>query len=337
MSKIQMPDAARYPKPDGYVSVARAVFSADDLLAGDPYCKIAAWLWLIATATRQPRIARWKTTAVPLQRGEVLLSYGLLARKWGWGSKGQVERFMRLLEKTGRIAVRNRTDAGTVYLIVNYDAYQAGLPLNTSDNGSLCGTPTERERDSAIVKGNSNSKINRSVTQQRVTAPLTLDLTPAPVVAPASPAKPALAVAVADADWEQDAEFVALKDAYPKRKGSHGWPAAYRLYKTARRKGTPYAALQQAVAKYRDECLTPENPKRPESAKWGTPMVKQAQTFFGSNNLPEYLPAKKIAVPLDTGTASRAIISSVPVTEAADEDDDTWAEVAATRIALKLA
>ena len=119
-----MPRAQRYPKPTGYVLVARAVFTDDELLDDDePYTRRLAWLWLVAHAAYKPRTASWGSIHVELDRGDILASLRTLGKHWRW-THSRVNRFLDLLVKAGRLAQQQETKAGTVYRVVKYDAYQ---------------------------------------------------------------------------------------------------------------------------------------------------------------------------------------------------------------------
>ena len=134
-----MPRAQRYPKPTGFVLVARAVFTDEELLDdNEPYTRRLAWLWLVAHAAYKPRTASWGSIHVELERGDILASLRTLGKHWRW-TPNRVNRFLDLLVKTGRIVEHLRTEAGTVYRVVKYDTYQS--PWDTGDTAS--GTPRE--------------------------------------------------------------------------------------------------------------------------------------------------------------------------------------------------
>jgi hypothetical protein len=316
-----MPRAQRYPKPGGYVLVARDVFSDDELLDDNaPYTRRLAWLWLIAHASYKPRTISWGSIHVKLDRGDILASLRTLGKQWRW-TPNRVNRFLDLLVKTERLVEHIVTEAGTVYRIVKYDTYQSPQDTSATDSGTAVNTATvQRRHKKNAGKSTGTSKKNRPVPQGGTSPEHPLDLTV--VVRSAMPAAPAAQKAPAewkDTEWKQDYDFVALtqgEKGYPTRLGSQGWPDAYRGFKAARRAGTTLDAIAFAIAKYRAECFR-ENSRK--EVKFGTERVKMASTFFSPRTLPEYLPDTGPVLSIVPSSAVAAILSSVP--KAVDPDD----------------
>ena len=115
--------------PLGHIKLARKAFDAD---RGDPFWLEArtfsrweAWVDVIQLAAFKP--SRFPTThygTLELQRGEFVASRRFLAKRWGWTEK-RVRVWLAAVLDGARIRAQRETEAGTVYLIVNYDAYQS--------------------------------------------------------------------------------------------------------------------------------------------------------------------------------------------------------------------
>lgn len=88
----------------------------------DPANRRDAWSYLLAMATHKPRETANSGT---LQRGELVVSIRTIARHLCW-SKSKVARFMSDLESRTAIGTVRGTPDGTVYRVVNYDAYAVG-------------------------------------------------------------------------------------------------------------------------------------------------------------------------------------------------------------------
>jgi hypothetical protein len=317
-----MPRAQRYPKPGGYVLVARDVFSDDELLDDNaPYTRRLAWLWLIAHASYKPRTISWGSIHVKLDRGDILASLRTLGKQWRW-TPNRVNRFLDLLVKTERLVEHIVTEAGTVYRIVKYDTYQSPQDTSATDSGTAVNTATvQRRHKKNAGKSTGTSKKNRPVPQGGTSPEHPLDLT---VVRSAKPAAPAAQKAPAewkDTEWKQDADFYPLTQAYPKRLGSQGWAEAYRHFKAALRAGTTLEAIALAVAKYRAECFV-ENDRR--EVKFGTERVKQAATFFSPRTLPEYLPETGPVLSIIPSRSVAEMLSSVPRVAHPDDVMAQW-------------
>lgn len=148
-----MPRAQRYPKPTGFVLVARAVFTDEELLDdNEPYTRRLAWLWLVAHAAYKPRTASWGSIHVELERGDILASLRTLAKHWRW-THSRVNRFLDLLVKAGRLAQQQQTEAGTVYRVVKYHAYQV-LPHTNATASAPPSDPAAFQQRSEKDTGN---------------------------------------------------------------------------------------------------------------------------------------------------------------------------------------
>jgi hypothetical protein len=93
-------------------------------LGGDrePFCRRAAWAWMIENARWQNGGVAIGGKTVQLQRGQMSHSLRYMARAWGW-EEPKVRRFLNRLSQDNMI--QQKTDAHqTVITICNYDIYQ---------------------------------------------------------------------------------------------------------------------------------------------------------------------------------------------------------------------
>ncbi len=123
--------------------------------AREPYCRRAAWCWMIGRARWQDGREATPSGTVFLRRGQFTCSLRYLARAWGW-DEARVRRFLaRLVQERMIDAV---TDAGqTVITICNYEEYQ--LPAKTTDAPSdAAATQQRRGGDAKKNEGNEGNQ-----------------------------------------------------------------------------------------------------------------------------------------------------------------------------------
>lgn len=114
----------------GVFAVDRGIFD-HPLLAGEPYTKVQAFMWLVAEAAWKPHRRAIGSTVVILARGQVAVSVRFLASKWQWTAP-RVQRFLACLKTDTMIETASDTGI-TVVTICNYDAYQrVSLPRDTA-------------------------------------------------------------------------------------------------------------------------------------------------------------------------------------------------------------
>ena len=120
----------------GYVKISRKAY-ADCPFWNEPraYSRWEAWEDLIQTAAYAEHRRVVGGQVVDLQRGEILASLRFLAERWNWGLK-RVRIFISLLLEMGRIRAQREAHGGTVYLIVNYDAYQSEGTAEGTEEGT---------------------------------------------------------------------------------------------------------------------------------------------------------------------------------------------------------
>ncbi len=92
----------------------------------EPFCRAAAWAWLIDDAAYEPRSVRVGSKVVELQRGQLTHSLRFLAQAWGW-QHDRCRRFLNELSHVAMIATASATGDATGQLLItvcNYDKYQ---------------------------------------------------------------------------------------------------------------------------------------------------------------------------------------------------------------------
>ena len=119
----------------GHVKLSRKFFASDPFWnERRVFSRSEAWLDLIQRAAWKDHTRLVGGAVIELARGEILASIRFLASAWNWGEQ-KVRTFLALLKKMERISTQRETQAGTVYLLVNYDTYQGGnTESNTADD-----------------------------------------------------------------------------------------------------------------------------------------------------------------------------------------------------------
>jgi hypothetical protein len=106
----------------GAFRVSRAVFD-HPVLAGEPFDRRSAWLWLISEAAWEKRTVNRAGKVIHLARGELAHSLRYMRDVWGWEHK-RVDRFLKKLAELDMIRIT--AEAGiTVTSICRYDTYQS--------------------------------------------------------------------------------------------------------------------------------------------------------------------------------------------------------------------
>lgn len=131
--------------PKGHIKLARKAFAAD---GGDPlwlekreFSRWEAWVDVLQLAAWKPWRHVTQYGPIDLQRGEFVASLRHLAARWTWTVK-KVRTWLETLTKWARLRAQRKTEAGTVYLIVNYERYQS----TERPEGTPKGTPEGIER-----------------------------------------------------------------------------------------------------------------------------------------------------------------------------------------------
>lgn len=130
----------------GHVKISRRAYASDPFWT-EPrtFSKWEAWEWMIQEAAWRDRRRVIGMRVVPLARGEFLASIRFLAEAWGW-KKSRVHDFLKLLVEMGRISGQRETQDGTVYVLVNYDAYQSVSDTDRTADRTVSGQQADSER-----------------------------------------------------------------------------------------------------------------------------------------------------------------------------------------------
>ena len=96
----------------------------DNLWEGEPFCKYAAWVWMIEQAnwTDGWDYSRRTHKKVFVPTGSFWTSDDSLMKAWGW-SRNKVRNFIRDIIEDGKITIK-RDNSGTLVNITNYAKYQ---------------------------------------------------------------------------------------------------------------------------------------------------------------------------------------------------------------------
>lgn len=110
----------------GHVKIARKAFTEDKWwLEKRVFSKWEAFVDMIQLAQHKPReVVTTKFGTIRLERGEFVLSLRQMAKRWGWGVQS-TRSFTKSTTFHTRLLTQRETQAGTVYLIINYDLYQS--------------------------------------------------------------------------------------------------------------------------------------------------------------------------------------------------------------------
>lgn len=108
------------------------------VLAGEPYCRRAAWIWLIENAAWRDTVVKIDGKPVTLERGELSFSERYLAEAWRW-PRSRVHRFLTELATWGMIRPRSARDQNSdhhtdrlqnILALCNYRKYQDGVTVS---------------------------------------------------------------------------------------------------------------------------------------------------------------------------------------------------------------
>jgi hypothetical protein len=149
-----MPQAPFYAMSRGWLN--HSIFGTR---RQEPFCRAAAWCWLIEEAGYEQRRARVNGKIVELLRGQLSHSIRFMAEAWGW-HRNRVSRFLGELSRESMIG----TDGGTGQLIIticNYDTYQAPIKKTGTERGTHTGQ--ERDRSGTDLNKETNTPYDSSL------------------------------------------------------------------------------------------------------------------------------------------------------------------------------
>lgn len=116
---------------EGYVKLYRSSLK-DPLYLKEVFTKWQAWCDLILLAYHSPTDIFVRNVKVKAKRGNVYMSVWDLGERWRW-SRGKVERFLKYLEKDGRVKV-NPSNVVNSITILNYEKFQQNGRTNEPTN-----------------------------------------------------------------------------------------------------------------------------------------------------------------------------------------------------------
>lgn len=126
----------------GYIALSRKI-ATDPWWAEEPFTKAQAWIdLLLMAAHKKTRRAVRAGEFMTLERGQLVASLRFLSARWKWGMK-RTRLFIEEAVKLDRVIRVRETPGGTVFEIVNYDAYQ--LPLKGKKRREIGGVSRAQE------------------------------------------------------------------------------------------------------------------------------------------------------------------------------------------------
>ncbi|NUB28531.1 hypothetical protein [Azospirillum brasilense] len=129
--------------------------------AREPYCRRAAWAWLVENAKWRDEVEMICGKRITLRRGQLSFALRFLASAWGWDVP-KVRRFIARLHEERMVEISTDT-VQNVITICNYDEYQ--LQENATDT-----RPTlDRHSTRSVTDTNLNEE-NKGIKEESVRA-----------------------------------------------------------------------------------------------------------------------------------------------------------------------
>jgi len=136
------------------------------LWSDKPFTKGQAWIDLLLLATHTDHKSLLDGKVINKKRGEVHVSIGFLADRWGW-SRNKVYRYIDLL-KSEKMVTSNGTTDGTVITIEKYAFYQSDYTTDGTTNGTPGGTRAEQQTEQGRNTNNKGYKgIKRTIKDEK--------------------------------------------------------------------------------------------------------------------------------------------------------------------------
>ncbi len=196
----------------------------------EPFCRRAAWAWLVENAAWQDRQVNIAGRTITLDRGQLTASLRFLAAAWGW-SEPAVRRFIERLKTDALIDAA--TDAGQLVItICNYDENQT----LASATDAVSDAPSDAE----VTQQRRKTKERK---ERKTLSANETDL---------------FSEAENSSKPESDAAFDAFWSAYPRKVGK---PEARKAWKAATRKADPSSIIAAASA-YAEQTQTEKTEPR---------------------------------------------------------------------------
>jgi hypothetical protein len=137
----------------GHVKISRKAF-ATDVWWKKPrvFSEWEAWEDCIQMAAWQPTRRVTPTgLSIPVERGQFVASLEFLCARWKW-SLQRVRRWLKAAQQRTRLRTGERTPLGTLYSLVNYDAYQSAPAEADTPANIAMDTPANTNRNSKALK-----------------------------------------------------------------------------------------------------------------------------------------------------------------------------------------
>jgi hypothetical protein len=134
----------------------------------EPYCRRAAWAWLIEYAAWRERWVDVGGKTIRLRRGQLAHSYRYMAQAWGW-PVATVQRFINRL-KTERMIGTEGGAGRLVITICNYERYQSLSEATGTASDTNGYTRAVRRRYGSGTKKKERKEGNSTVASQRLSA-----------------------------------------------------------------------------------------------------------------------------------------------------------------------
>lgn len=157
----------------GHIKLSRKLFDGDPWwVEKRVFSRFEAWVDMLQLAAWRDVEIEYRGESIPLRRGEFVLSVRHAADRWNWSEKrvrGFLDRAQQRAQQRAheraRIRAQRETQAGVVYLVVNYDTYQAYTDTKGTPKGTPEGTPEGTAR--AQQRAQEESSSSRSLPEQR--------------------------------------------------------------------------------------------------------------------------------------------------------------------------
>lgn len=244
----------------------------------EPYCRRAAWVWLVEHARWQDGEANVVGKTVRLLRGQLSFSLRYLANAWRW-EESRVRRFLARLVTDKMIL--SCCDAGqTILTVCNYDAYQVRQDNDDADM-------PQDHRETAANKKEINNLLIKTPPPIREVQPEVPEVRP--VRTPSAPleVKPSVAVqgsflptaSILSMDTPAT-RFEEFLREYPKKVHEKRYRAiAFKAYQVATRT-TPHAEIMKGLSGYK---FNPDPEFQHHPANW----LKQKKWLSEGQSIPK--------------------------------------------------
>lgn len=130
----------------GFLRLSRHIFDGRYWEDSREFSKFEALLDLIKSAEykKEGGVIKYNNIEVKLKRGQLFATLRYLQERWGWSSRGKVDKFLKALEK-GNTLETEKKQFGNILTLVNYGVYN---PLETGKKqkrNSLEANPIKEE------------------------------------------------------------------------------------------------------------------------------------------------------------------------------------------------